>query len=118
MPADTKTRVTTQVHEIYIRASAQAIWDAITKPEWTTKYGYQGPVEYDLKAGGTFKAKATPPMVAMGMPEVVVDGEVIESDPPRKLVQTYRFLFSDEMKAEGFTRVTWEIETTNPVSRD
>jgi len=51
-------------------------------------------------------------MIAIGLPEVVVDGEVIESDPPRKLVQTYRFLFSDEMKAEGFTRVTWEIETT------
>jgi uncharacterized protein YndB with AHSA1/START domain len=112
MPADAKTRVTTQVHEIYIRASAQAIWDAITTPEWTTKYGYQGPVEYDLKTGGKFRAKATPPMVAMGLPEVVVDGEVIESDPPRKLVQTYRFLFNDDMKAEGFTRVTWEIETT------
>jgi uncharacterized protein YndB with AHSA1/START domain len=49
-------------------------------------------------------------MRAMGIPEVVVDGVVEEADPPRRLVHTYRFLFSDAMKAEGFTRVTWEIE--------
>ena len=46
----------------------------------------------------------------MGLPDVVIDGTVIETDPPRKLVHTYRFLFSDAMKSEGFTRVTWEIE--------
>ena len=49
-------------------------------------------------------------MQAMGMPEVVVDGEVIEADPPRKLVQTWRFLWSEEIKAEGPTRVTFDIE--------
>jgi uncharacterized protein YndB with AHSA1/START domain len=102
----------TQVYEIYIKATAQKVWDAITKPEWTTKYGYQGPVEYDLKAGGQFKAKAPPAMQAMGMPEVVVDGEVIEASPPNKLVQTYRFLFNDQFKAEGFTKLTYEIEET------
>ena len=46
----------------------------------------------------------------MGMPEVVVDGEVVEADPPRKLVQTWRFLWDEELAAEGLTRVTWEIE--------
>ena len=46
----------------------------------------------------------------MGMPEVVVDGEVIEADPPRKLVQTWRFLWDEEIKAEGPTRVTFDIE--------
>lgn len=107
-----KTSVTTQVYEIYIRATPQAIWDAITTPEWSAKYGYGGLVEYDLRAGGAFRARATPEMVSFGMPEVAIDGEVVESDPPRKLVQTYRFLFSEEMKAEGFTRLTWEIEPT------
>ncbi|CAN5163704.1 SRPBCC domain-containing protein [soil metagenome] len=102
----------TQVYEIYIKTTAQKVWDAITKSEWTTQYGYQGPVEYDLKAGGQFKAKATPPLLAMGMPEVVVDGEVLEASPPNKLVQTYRFLFNDQFKAEGFTKLTWEIEET------
>jgi uncharacterized protein YndB with AHSA1/START domain len=106
---DAKTSMTTQVHEIYIKASPQAIWDAITTPEWTAKYGYRGPAEYELRPGGAYKAKATPDMLKYGLPEVVVDGEVVESDPPHKLVQTYRFLFSPEHEAEGFTRVTWEI---------
>ena len=43
-------------------------------------------------------------------PEVVVDGEVIESDPPRRLVQTWRMLMDPAMEAEGFTQLTHEIE--------
>ena len=109
MSADTKTSMTTQVYEIYINAEPQAIWDAITTSEWTTKYGYGGPVDYDLKPGGAFRAHSTPPMKQFGMPDVVVDGEVLESNPPHRLVQTYRFLFNDAHKAEGFTRVTYEI---------
>jgi uncharacterized protein YndB with AHSA1/START domain len=109
---DTKTSVTTQIYEIYIKARPQAIWDAITTPEWTAKYGYRGLAEYDLRPGGAYRGRATPDMVSMGMPEVAIDGEVVESDPPRKLVQTYRFLFNEATKAEGFTRLTWEIEPT------
>ena len=101
---------TTQVYEVYIKASPQAIWDAITSPEWTVKYGYQGAVEYELRPGGAYRARATSEMQAMGLPDVVIDGEVEEADPPRRLVHTYRFLFSEANKAEGFTRVTWEIE--------
>jgi uncharacterized protein YndB with AHSA1/START domain len=107
-----KTSVTTQIHEIYIRATPQAIWDAITTPEWTAKYAYRGLAEYDLRPGGAFKARANEAMVSMGIPEIAIDGVVVESEPPRKLVQTYRFLFNDAMKAEGFTRLTWEIEPT------
>jgi uncharacterized protein YndB with AHSA1/START domain len=110
MSADTKASVTTQVHEVYIRATPEAIWEAITSPEWTTKYAYRGAVEYDLRPGGAYKAHATPEMRQFGLPDVVVDGVVEVADPPRKLVHTYRFLFNDAHKAEGFTRVTWEIE--------
>lgn len=46
----------------------------------------------------------------MGMPEVVVDGEVVEAHPPRKLVHTWRFLWDEQVAAEGPTRVTFEIE--------
>jgi len=108
---------TTQVYEIYVKATPQAIWDAITKPEWSAKYGYRGPAEYELRPGGAYRAHATPAMVSMGMPNVLIDGEVIEADPPRKLVQTYRFLFNDATKAEGFTRLTWEIEDVGGFSR-
>ena len=110
MSADTKASVTTQVYEVYIRATPQAIWDAITSPEWTVKYAYKGATEYELRPGGAYRAHATPQMREFGLPDVVVDGVVEEADPPRKLVHTYRFLFSDQNKAEGFTRVTWEIE--------
>lgn len=112
MSTSAKTSVTTQVYEIYINAPAQAVWDAITTPEWSKKYGYKGPMEYDLRPGGAFRVKATPDMLSFGMPEVVIDGEVIEADPPRKLVHTYRMLFNAGTKAEGFTRVTWEVEPT------
>jgi uncharacterized protein YndB with AHSA1/START domain len=113
MSAATKASVTTQVYEVYIRAAPQAIWDAITSPEWTVKYGYKSRVHYDLRPGGAYRAHATPDMLKFGLPDVVVDGEVVESDPPRRLVHTYRFLFGPDNRAEGFTRVTWEIE---PVS--
>ena len=110
MSTDTKASLTTQVYEVYIRATPEAIWEAITSPEWTVKYGYKGAVEYELRPGGAYRACSPPEMQAMGIPEIAIDGEVIEADAPHRLVHTYRFLFSPEMKAEGFTRITWEIE--------
>ena len=112
MAGGEKTGVTTQIHQIYIRATPEAIWEAITSPEWNGKYGYRAAGEYDLKPGGAYRVKANPQMRGMGLPEVIIDGEVINAEPPHKLVQTYRFLFNAEHKAEGFTRVTWEIEPT------
>lgn len=102
----------TRVHEIYIKAEPGAIWDALTSPKWTAQYGYRALSEYVLKPGGTFQCKANAQMRAMGLPDVIIDGEVIESSPPRKLVQTYRFLFNDAHRAEGFTRLSWEIVPT------
>jgi uncharacterized protein YndB with AHSA1/START domain len=110
MTTSTETMVTTQVYRVYIKAAPQAIWDAITRPEWTQKYGYQGIAEYDLRPGGRYRALTPDHMQAMGMPEVAVDGEVLEADPPRKLVQTWRFLWDEEIAAEGPTRVTFDIE--------
>ena len=66
--------------------------------------------EYDLRPGGTYRARASEAMKAYGGPDVIVDGEVVEADPPRKLVQTWRALWDPEMVAEGFKRLTWEIE--------
>ena len=108
MTTMTETK-TTQVYQVFIRATAKAIWDAITKPEWTQRYGYRSIAEYDLRPGGSYRGKATPEFQAMGMPELVVAGEVIEADPPRKLVHTWSFQW-DELKDEGPTRVTFEID--------
>ena len=108
-----ETAVATQVYRVYIKASPQAIWDAITKPEWNERYGYPGRGEYDLRPGGRYLARAGEEAQAMGMPAELVDGEVIELDPPRKLVQTWRALWDPEIAAEGPTRVTWEIREEN-----
>jgi uncharacterized protein YndB with AHSA1/START domain len=100
----------TQLYRIVINASAQAVWDAITVPEWTEKYGYGGRVEYELKAGGRYSHRASAEMKAMGMPDEMIIGQVIESDPPRKLVQTWHPLFDAASSAEPHTRLTYEID--------
>jgi uncharacterized protein YndB with AHSA1/START domain len=105
---------TTQMFCVYIKATPQAVWDAITSPEWSEKYGYRGRTEYELRPGGSYKAFATEDMKAFGAPDVVVDGEVVEVEAPTRLVQTYRMLFSPELEAEGFTRVTWELREEQP----
>ena len=108
MSTMTETGVT-QVYRVYIKATPEAIWDAITQPEWNERYGYPGRGEYDLQPGGSYRAVAGPEAQAMGMPELLVEGEVIELDPPRKLVQTWRALWSPELVEEGGSRVTFEI---------
>jgi uncharacterized protein YndB with AHSA1/START domain len=103
--------MTTQVHRIYIHATAEVIWDAITKPEWSGRYGYAVAVEYDLKPGGKFRAHANEGMKKFpGIPDIVIDGEILECDPPRRLVQTWRMRMTPELESEGFTRLTYEIE--------
>jgi len=106
----TQTQTSTQVYRVYIKATPQAIWDAITAPEWTRKYGYGGSVEYDLRPGGSYRVIASAEAMAMGSTEIMVDGEVIEADPPHKLVQTWRMLMSEAVAAEGFSRLTYEIK--------
>lgn len=109
MTANAETR-TVQMYRVYIKATPQAIWGAITKPEWTVKYGYAMLVEYDLRPGGAFRAHANEGMKALGCPDVISDGEVIEADPPRKLVQTWRMTMTPWLAAEAYTRLTCEIE--------
>jgi uncharacterized protein YndB with AHSA1/START domain len=106
----TGPEATIQVYRVQIKATPEAVWDAITRPEWTQRYGYESPVEYDLRPGGAYRALPSAAMKGHGAPDVILDGEVIEVDRPRKLVQTWRTLWDAEMMAEGFTRLTWEIE--------
>ena len=113
-PAGTLT--TTAVYRVYIKASAQAIWDAITKPEWTARYGYTGYVDYDLRPGGAYKVRATEGFKAASaakgheVPDVVIEGEVLEADEPRLLVTTFRMLMDPQISMEPPTRITHEIK--------
>jgi uncharacterized protein YndB with AHSA1/START domain len=121
-PTGTPPAPTTQVYRVYIKAAPQAVWDAITSPEWTTRYGYGGLVDYS-KGSGEYQVRPDEAMIEgakqMGypMPDVVVDGEILEHDPPRKLALTWRMAMDPETAAEGFTRLTYDIEAIGDGSR-
>lgn len=104
------TSRTVQVHRVFIKASAESIWQAITDPEWNGRYGYRCAGEYDLRPGGSYRVLANDEMRRYGSPEVIITGEVVSADPPRRLVQTWHARFGPEMIAEGPRTVTWEIE--------
>jgi uncharacterized protein YndB with AHSA1/START domain len=92
----------TAVFEIFIKATPERIWEAITDPAQRAKYSFGIPTQSDWATGSTYRA---------GVPEVdIAEGENLVVEPPRLLVQSFNALWSDEVKAQGTTRVTWEIE--------
>ena len=111
MTAAAETRATTvQVHRVFIKAPAQKIWDAIVQPGWAEKYGYACRADYELRPGGAFKAFANDAMKAHGVPDgAIIVGEIIEVDPPKKLVQTWHPIWDPIAAAETPTRLTYEI---------
>jgi uncharacterized protein YndB with AHSA1/START domain len=96
----TMTATTTQVYELFIKATPEAIWEAITKPEFTEKYFY-----------GARIATVDGRRVSHG-PEGQLWGDepILESDPPHRLVHAWRSLYDPELAAEETSRVSWEIE--------
>ena len=102
--------VPTQTHRIFVKATAEEVWDALTRPGWTQKYGFRAAVHYDMRPGGIYLAFASAPMRMRGASDVIIDGEVIAVDRPYRLVQTWHVLFDDLAAAETDTRLTWEIE--------
>jgi DNA-binding transcriptional ArsR family regulator/uncharacterized protein YndB with AHSA1/START domain len=105
----TGTAVTTQVYSVFIKATPEAVWTAITDPEWALRYGYKAPQRYDLKPGGEYWVGPSAEMKEFGAPDTIIVGEVLESDPPNRLVQTWHALFDQGIAAEAVTRLTWEI---------
>ena len=93
----------TAVFEIFIKATPERIWEAITDPEQRARYSFGVETRSDWTTGSRYEA---------GVPGVVdiASGENVEVDPPRRLVQTFDALWSDEVRAQGTTRVSWEIE--------
>ena len=112
----TATETATQVYRIHVKATPEEIWDALMKRG--QEYGYRSAVEYDLEAG-TYTGLANAEMREYGMPEVIIDGEILEADLPHRLVQTWNPFFDDEkIAAEPPARLTWEVEEwPNAVSR-
>ena len=100
----TMTEQATQVYSVFIRATPEQVWDAITKPEFTTRYFHGTRIESTFEPGAPYLS------LAGDGDETLVDGEVLESDPPRMLKHTWRALYDPETASEPFSRVTWEIE--------
>ncbi len=91
---------TTQVYQVFIKASPEQIWDAITRPEWTARYFHGAritvtPDGYDSRSGDG---------------DVWGDSAVEVFDPPRKLVHGWRSLYDSELAEEDESRVTWQID--------
>ena len=100
----TMTAQTTQVYRVYIRATPEQVWDAITKPEFTQEYFHGSVIESDYAAGAPYRG------FSPDGTQQFVDGEVLEADPPRLLRTTWRALWDPELAEESYGRVSWEIE--------
>jgi uncharacterized protein YndB with AHSA1/START domain len=97
-------RTMEKVFEIYIKTTPERLWQAITDPEIRAVYNF-GVGVHSAWTPGAAIVTAHP-----GAPGPLGEGEVLEVDPPRRLVHTMRALWSEEVADEGFSRVTWEIE--------
>jgi uncharacterized protein YndB with AHSA1/START domain len=93
-----------KVFEIYIKTTPERLWEAITDSQLRQRYNFGVGVSSDWAPGSRYEA--VHPRAGFAISE----GENLEVDPPRRLVQTMVALWSDEVKSEGASRVTWEIE--------
>ena len=93
-----------KVFEIYIKTTPERLWEAITDPKQRARYSFGVETQSDWAPGSTYEAKGR------GGTIDIAAGENLEVDPPRRLVQSFNALWSDDVKAESTSRVTWEIE--------
>jgi uncharacterized protein YndB with AHSA1/START domain len=96
----TMAATTTQVYEVFINATPEQIWEAITKPEFTAKYFH----------GARIEATSERRLTVGPNGELWGDEPTLEYDPPRRLVHGWRSLYDPELAEEEQSRVTWEIE--------
>ena len=87
----------------YIRTTAEKLWQALIDPEFTRQYWAETWQECEWKAGAAWRL-----MLPDG--RVADSGEVIEIDPPKRLVLTWRNEFKPELRGEGETRLSYELE--------
>jgi uncharacterized protein YndB with AHSA1/START domain len=99
-------RTMEKVFEIYIKATPERLWEAITSSEMRKQYTFGVGIESDWTQGSGYHAEAA----MEGATIAINEGENLEVDPPNRLVQSFNALWSDDVKAEGTSRVTWEIE--------
>jgi uncharacterized protein YndB with AHSA1/START domain len=92
-----------KVFEIYIKTTPERLWEAITDSDMRRSYSFGVGIASDWTPGSGYVSSA------QGGFEIA-SGENLEVDPPHRLVQSFSALWSDDVKAEGTSRVTWDIE--------
>jgi uncharacterized protein YndB with AHSA1/START domain/biotin operon repressor len=95
-------RTMEKIFEIYIKTTPERLWQAITDAEMRRKYTFGAVVTSEWTAGLHYEG--------VGHGALIFEGENLEVDPPRRLVQSFRALWGEDVKSEGTSRVTWEIE--------
>ncbi|MGV8977062.1 MAG: SRPBCC family protein [Cellulomonas sp.] len=100
-----ESAMTTQVYQLYIKASQERLWEAITDPQIVAKFFHGAQVESTYAVGSKLRS------LSPDRSEVWGDNTILECDPPRRLVHTWRSLYDAALAAEAESRVTWEIET-------
>lgn len=90
--------------------SPEKLWDALTNPEVTSKYWHGAFNHSDWSPGARWTSKSEDG-------EVYLDGEILESDRPRRLVHTFHVVHQEDAAGERPSRVTWEIEPDGSVCR-
>jgi uncharacterized protein YndB with AHSA1/START domain len=93
-----------QLYQVYIRATPEQVWEAITRPEFTAQYFYGSRVQSTFEPGSKIRR------LAPDGKTVWSDDNLLEADPPRRLVHTWQALYDAELAAEPPSRVTWEID--------
>jgi len=93
-----------KVYEFYIRTNPELLWEAITDAEIRSKYQFGSRIVSDFTPGSRFEMRSPAAAEPLG------EGQNLEVDPPRRLVQSMVALWSDDVRREGTSRVTWEIE--------
>ena len=100
-----------KVFEIYIKTTPERLWEAITDSEIRSKYNFGVHIDSDWTPGSRYETSHPTNNGPL------VEGENLEVDPPRRLVQSMRALWGEDVKREGTSRVTWEIEAVGDSCR-
>jgi uncharacterized protein YndB with AHSA1/START domain len=95
----TMTAQATQVYQVFIKATPEAIWEAMTKPEFTSRYFHGVTVETTPEERRSYQGSELKNVV-----------DVLEHEPPRRLVHSWVSYYDPELAAEEPSRVSWEIE--------
>jgi DNA-binding transcriptional ArsR family regulator/uncharacterized protein YndB with AHSA1/START domain len=97
-------RTMEKVFEIYIKTTPERLWEAIVDDEMRQKYNFGVGVRSDWTPGSGYEGFHPGAGIALA------SGENLEVDPPRRLVQSFNALWGEQVRSEGTSRVTWEIE--------